>query len=36
MHRLFNRHRGDPAMAEDVGQHLFAGEWFETGGRRSG
>ncbi|WP_354167359.1 MULTISPECIES: hypothetical protein [unclassified Bradyrhizobium] len=23
-------------MAEDVGQHLFAGEWFETGGRRSG
>lgn len=29
MHRMFNRHRGDPAMAEGERQHLFAGEWFE-------
>lgn len=33
MHRLFNRHRGDPAMAEAEGQHLFAGEWFEINER---
>ena len=29
MHRMFNRHRGDPAMAEGQARHLFAGEWFE-------
>jgi Protein of unknown function (DUF1419) len=29
MYRLFNRHRGDPAMAVGEGQHLFASEWFE-------
>jgi Protein of unknown function (DUF1419) len=29
MHRMFNRHRGDPAMAEGEARHLFAGEWFE-------
>ena len=29
MHRMFNRHRGDPAMAEGERQPLFAGEWFE-------
>jgi Protein of unknown function (DUF1419) len=29
MYRMFNRHRGDPAMAEGAAQHLFAGEWFE-------
>ena len=29
MYRMFNRHRGDPAMAEGEAQHLFAGEWFE-------
>ena len=29
MYRMFNRHRGDPAMAEGDAQHLFAGEWFE-------
>src|SRR5260370_19130325 len=29
MYRMFNRHRGAPAMADgDVGD-LFAGEWFE-------
>jgi hypothetical protein len=33
MHRLFNRHRGDPSMAEGDGQHLFAGEWFEINER---
>jgi hypothetical protein len=27
MHRMFNRHRGNPAMGE--ARHLFAGEWFE-------
>jgi hypothetical protein len=30
MYRMFNRHRGDPALAYGQGQHLFAGEWFET------
>ena len=29
MYGMFNRHRGDPAMAEGDAQHLFAGEWFE-------
>ena len=29
MYRMFNRHRGDPAMAEGDAQHLFSGEWFE-------
>ena len=29
MHRMFNRHRGNPAMAEGEARHLFAGEWFE-------
>ena len=29
MYRMFNRHRGDPAMAEGEAPHLFAGEWFE-------
>ena len=29
MYRMFNRHRGDPALAHGQGRHLFAGEWFE-------
>lgn len=29
MHRMFNRHRGNPAMAKGEAGHLFAGEWFE-------
>jgi hypothetical protein len=29
MYRMFNRHRGDPAMAEGEARYLFAGEWFE-------
>ena len=29
MYRMFNRHRGDPAMAEGEARRLFAGEWFE-------
>ena len=29
MHRMFNRHRGNPAMAEGEAPRLFAGEWFE-------
>lgn len=29
MYRMFNRHRGDPIMAESDASHLFAGEWFE-------
>jgi hypothetical protein len=29
MYRMFNRHRGDPAMAVGEAPHLFAGEWFE-------
>ena len=33
MYRMFNRHRGDPAMAEGDAQHLFAGEWFEIAER---
>ena len=33
MYRMFNRHRGDPAMAEGEAQHLFAGEWFEIAER---
>jgi hypothetical protein len=33
MYRMFNRHRGDPAMAEGDGQYLFAGEWFEIAER---
>ena len=35
MYRMFNRHRGDPAMAEGEAQHLFAGEWFEIAERRA-
>lgn len=33
MYRMFNRHRGDPAMAEGDAPHLFAGEWFEIAER---
>src|SRR5260221_10089829 len=33
MYRMFNRHRGDPAIAEGDAQHLFAGEWFEIAER---
>lgn len=33
MYRMFNRHRGDPAMTEGDSQRLFAGEWFEIGER---
>jgi Protein of unknown function (DUF1419) len=33
MYRMFNRHRGDPAMAEGDAQHLFTGEWFEIAER---
>jgi hypothetical protein len=33
MYRMFNRHRGDPAMAEGDARHLFAGEWFEIAER---
>ena len=33
MYRMFNRHRGDPAMTESDAQHLFAGEWFEIAER---
>ncbi len=33
MYRMFNRHRGDPAMAEGDGAHMFAGEWFEIAER---
>ncbi|MBR0755370.1 DUF1419 domain-containing protein [Bradyrhizobium jicamae] len=29
MYRMFNRHRGDPAMTGGEAHHLFAGEWFE-------
>lgn len=29
MYRMFNRHRGNPAMAEGEARDLFAGEWFE-------
>lgn len=29
MHRMFNRHRGNLAMAEGEAPRLFAGEWFE-------
>ncbi|WP_025038365.1 DUF1419 domain-containing protein [Bradyrhizobium sp. DOA9] len=29
MHRMFNRHCGNPAMAEGDAVNLFAGEWFE-------
>jgi hypothetical protein len=29
MYRMFNRHRGNPAMAQGEARHLFAGEWFE-------
>ena len=29
MYRMFNRHRGNPTMAESDAGHLFAGEWFE-------
>lgn len=31
MYRMFNRHRGDPAMTQGDSQRLFAGEWFEIG-----
>lgn len=33
MYRMFNRHRGDPAMADGDAQRLFAGEWFEIAER---
>jgi len=33
MYRMFNRHRGDPAMTKSDAQHLFAGEWFEIAER---
>jgi Protein of unknown function (DUF1419) len=33
MYSMFNRHRGDPAMAEGDARHLFAGEWFEIAER---
>ena len=29
MYRMFNRHRGNPAMAQGNAAHLLAGEWFE-------
>lgn len=29
MYRMFNRHRGNPTMADGDTGHLFAGEWFE-------
>ena len=29
MYRMFNRHRGNPAMAQGNAAHLFSGEWFE-------
>ncbi|MBX9843752.1 MAG: DUF1419 domain-containing protein [Xanthobacteraceae bacterium] len=29
MHRLFNRHRGDPSYGAGDAAPLFAGEWFE-------
>ena len=29
MHRMFNRHRGNPALADGEAPRLFAGEWFE-------
>ena len=29
MYRMFNRHRGAPAMADCDAGDLFAGEWFE-------
>lgn len=29
MYRMFNRHRGNRAMAAGEARHLFAGEWFE-------
>ncbi|MBN8959173.1 MAG: DUF1419 domain-containing protein [Rhizobiales bacterium] len=29
MYRMFNRHRGNPAMAAGDAGFLFAGEWFE-------
>lgn len=29
MYRMFNRHRGNPIMADGDTGHLFAGEWFE-------
>lgn len=31
MHRLFNRHRGDPTYGAGDAAPLFAGEWFEIG-----
>jgi len=36
MYRMFNRHRGDPAMTKSDAQHLFAGEWFEIAEREHG
>ena len=33
MHRLFNRHRGDPAYGTGDAAPLFAGEWFEIAER---
>ena len=29
MYRMFNCHRGNPAMAAGEARHRFAGEWFE-------
>ena len=29
MYRMFNRHRGDPALAGGHASRLFSGEWFE-------
>ena len=33
MYRMFNRHRGDPAMSDGDAHYLFAGEWFEIAER---
>ena len=33
MFRMFNRHRGDPAVVENDAEHLFAGERFEIAER---
>lgn len=33
MHRMFNRHRDDPAYSLGEASHLFAGEWFEIAER---
>src|SRR5260370_13644390 len=33
MYRMFNRHRGAPAVADGDAGDLFAGEWFEVAER---